>query len=83
MLDQGVYTIQFCQLIFQKEPQSIKATGNLNAEGIDMEMQAELNYGNNKVVKMKTSFTKDLTMTAKITGTNGTMTVSDGKKLHF
>lgn len=75
-MDLGIYTIQFCQLVFQKEPISIKAIGSLNDDGIDMEMEAELNYGNNKVGKIKTSFLEHITNSAKIIGTKGTMTVS-------
>lgn len=77
ILDLGVYTIQFCQWIFQKEPISIKATGVLNDDGVDMDVVAELHYGNNKVAKMRTSFLENLSNTAKIVGTKGTMTVPD------
>lgn len=87
LLDLGIYTIQFCQLVFQKEPISIKATGLLNDDGIDMDVEAELNYGNNKVGKIKTSFLEHLTNSAKIIGTKGTMTVSSSfkflKRLNF
>lgn len=76
LLDLGIYTIQFCQLVFQKEPISIKATGTLNDDGIDMEMEAELDYGNNQVGKIKTSFLEHITNSAKIVGTKGIMTVS-------
>lgn len=77
VLDLGVYTIQFCQWIFQKEPVSIKATGTVNDDGVDMDVVAELHYGNNKVAKMRTSFLENLSNTAKIVGTKGTMTVPD------
>lgn len=76
ILDVGVYTILFCHWVFQKEPKSIKATGILNDEGIDLEMKAELNYGDNKVAKMKTSAIYTPSNTAKIIGTKGTMTVN-------
>lgn len=81
LLDLGIYTIQFCQLIFQKEPISIKATGLLNDDGVDMEMEAELNYGDNKVGKIKTSFLKHITNCAKVIGTKGSMAVS--KRINF
>lgn len=76
ILDVGVYTILFCHWVFQKEPKSIKATGILNDEGIDLEMSAELNYGDNKLAKMKTSAIYTPSNTAKIIGTKGTMTVN-------
>lgn len=75
-MDLGIYTIQFCQLIFQCEPISIEATGELNDDGVDMEAEAELNYGNNKVGKIKSSFLEHLTNSATVVGTKGTMTVS-------
>lgn len=73
----AVYTIQFCQWIFEKEPTSISATGTLNDNGVDMEVEAELNYGDSKVARMKTSFLQNLDNTARIVGTKGTLTVPD------
>lgn len=75
VLDVGVYTIQFCQFIFQKEPKSIKATGRLNDQGVDLEMSAELRYDDGKVAKMKTTALYTPSNTAKIYGTKGSMTV--------
>lgn len=75
ILDLGIYTIQLCQWVFQQEPQSIKATGKLNEEGVDVEMTAEICYGENKVAKMKTSALDNLSNTAKIVGTKGQIMV--------
>lgn len=75
VLDMGVYTIQACQWVFQQEPKSIKATGILNDEGVDLEMSAELHYGDNKVAKIKTSALNQLSNAAKIVGTKGQITV--------
>lgn len=75
VLNMGVYPIQFCQWIFQKLPQSIQATGSLNDDGVDVEMSVELNYGDNRVGKMKVSVLTTLTSTATIIGTKGTLTV--------
>lgn len=77
ILDLGVYTIQFCQWVFQNAPISIEATGVVNDDGVDMEVVAELNYGNNRVAKMRTSFLENLDNTARIVGTLGQMTVPD------
>lgn len=74
-MDVGVYTILFCQWVFQQEPKSIKATGILNDDGIDLEMTAELTYSDNKVAKMKTSAIYTPSNTAKIIGTKGTIVV--------
>lgn len=75
-MDLGIYTIQFCQWAFQQAPKSIKATGKLNDDGVDVEMSAEIQYGDNKVGKMKTSSLEELSNTAKIVGTKGTITVN-------
>lgn len=76
ILDVGVYTIQFCQWIFQEEPKSIKATGQLNQDGIDLEMIADLQYDGEKWAKMKTTALYTPSNTAKIYGTKGSMTVA-------
>lgn len=76
VLDLGIYTIQVCQWVFQQTPKSIKATGKLNDDGVDVEMTAEIQYGDNKVGKMKTSSLKELSNTVKIVGTKGTISVN-------
>lgn len=68
IIDMGVYTIQLCQWVFQEEPLSIKAEGILNADGIDIEMSAELMYNGNKIGKIRTSALETTSCTAKITG---------------
>lgn len=75
ILDLGVYTIQVCQLAFQQAPKSIKATGKLNDQGVDLEMSAEITYGDNKIGKIKTSAISNLNNTAVITVTKGKITV--------
>lgn len=77
LLDLGVYTIQICQWAFEQEPKSIKATGKLNSEGVDSEMQAELSYGDNKVGRIITSGLRTQNNTAKIVGTKGTIEVNE------
>lgn len=72
----GVYSIQLCQWVFQKEPISIEATGILNDDGVDFESFVQLNYGDNNVGKIKTSVINTFVNGAKITGTNGTLTVN-------
>lgn len=76
ILDLGVYVIQCCQWVFRKEPKSITASGTLNEDGVDVEMSAEFNYGDNKVGKIKTSGLETLDNTAKIIGTKGQITVN-------
>lgn len=54
----------------------MKATGTLNDDGVDLEMMAELCYGENKVAIIKASSSKMLSNAGKIVGTKGTMTVN-------
>lgn len=75
ILDMGVYTIQFCQWVFEEVPKSIKANGKLNEEGIDLEFSAEFRYGANKIGKVKTSILEKLSNTAEIVGTKGRIVV--------
>lgn len=82
ILDMGVYTILACQWIFEREPISIKATGTLNDDGVDVEMSADLDYGDNKKAKIRTSALNDYSNTAKIVGTKGEITVGYGYLLH-
>lgn len=82
ILDLGIYTIQLCQWVFQQEPQSIKATGKLNEDGVDVEMTAEINYGGNKVAKIKTSALDNLSNVAKIIGKTGEITVNSKQFLN-
>lgn len=75
LLDLGVYTIIYCQFVFQEEPKSVTATGKLSEEGIDLEMSGVINYGNNRVGKIKSSIVRTLSNTAKIIGTKGQITI--------
>ncbi|XP_055685610.1 trans-1,2-dihydrobenzene-1,2-diol dehydrogenase-like [Lutzomyia longipalpis] len=76
ILDLGVYTIQVSQWAFREPPKEIKATGNLNDDGVDIEMKAELIYSNG-VAKIQTSATKKLKNEAVIIGTKGQITLND------
>lgn len=74
ILDLGVYTVQLAQWAFGEPPKSIKATGTLNDDGCDMEMQAELQYSTG-VAKIRTSALEKLDNRAVIRGSKGTITV--------
>lgn len=76
-MDLGVYTIQLAQLVFQQEPRTIEATGKLNAEGVDVEVNAKLVYGDDKVANMKTSALKTLNNSATIIGKKGKIVVCE------
>lgn len=75
VLNLGVYVIQICQWAFREAPKSITAIGKLNEEGIDIEMSAEITYGDNKVGIIKTSATNTLKNSATIVGTKGQITL--------
>lgn len=76
ILDMGVYAIAACQWIFEKEPISVKAKGILNDEGVDIDMQAEFDYGNGKKAQVNTSGLHQLSNEVKIVGTKGEITVN-------
>lgn len=76
VLDLGVYVIQLSQWVFQQAPKSIEATGTLNANGVDVDMQAEIKYGADEVAHVSTSALKKLSNTATIRGTKGEVTVN-------
>lgn len=72
----GVYVIQLSQWVFQQVPKSIKATGTLNENGVDADMQAEIHYGADEVAHISTSALKKCPNTATIRGTKGEITVN-------
>lgn len=77
VLNTGIYPIQFCQWIVQREPQSIKVLNSLlNDDGIDVETTAEIVYGK-IVAKIKVSFMNKLSNEVKIIGTNGELRVNE------
>lgn len=77
VLDLGVYTIQVTLWAFRAAPTKIVAKGQLNEEGVDMEMVAELHFPNGGVGKMKTSALSKQGNKAVIRGTKGTITLHD------
>ncbi|XP_055851304.1 trans-1,2-dihydrobenzene-1,2-diol dehydrogenase-like [Episyrphus balteatus] len=75
VLDLGIYVIQASQWAFQEPPLSIKATGELNAEGVDVGVAAELEYSGRRIAKIQTSAKKELENKAIIKGTKGQITI--------
>ncbi|XP_037034560.1 trans-1,2-dihydrobenzene-1,2-diol dehydrogenase-like [Bradysia coprophila] len=73
VLDLGVYTIQLCQWIFQKYPQSIQAEGTLNSDGVDLTMKATLIYSDTAFATIETSAMEALNNQAVIKGSKGQM----------
>ncbi|XP_058818873.1 trans-1,2-dihydrobenzene-1,2-diol dehydrogenase-like [Topomyia yanbarensis] len=77
VLDLGVYTIQVSLWALRAEPSKVIAKGQLNEEGVDMEVEAVLHFPNGAVAKIKTSALKPLRNTAIIRGTKGSITLHD------
>ncbi|XP_059616569.1 trans-1,2-dihydrobenzene-1,2-diol dehydrogenase-like [Phlebotomus argentipes] len=76
VLDLGVYTIQVSQWAFREPPKEIKATGELNADGVDIGVKAELIYSRG-VARIQTSASTKLKNEAVIVGTKGQITLND------
>lgn len=75
VLDLGIYVIQASQWVFREPPVSIKATGELNAEGVDLGVQATLEYSGGRVAKIETSAKEELQNKAIIKGSKGQITI--------
>lgn len=74
-IDMGIYATHLLQWVFQEEPSSIKATGVVNEDGVDVEMYAELNYGENRKGRVRTSVINTWPEEATIVGTKGSIKV--------
>lgn len=74
ILDLGIYCLQFACLVYNNEmPESIKAGGSLNKNGVDMSMSATLTYKGNRTATIMTSALVKLPNEAYICGTKGTI----------
>lgn len=75
VIDMGVYCVQMCLWCFNEEPTQIIAHGHLDDHGIDLTMDAELEFSNDR----KATIYIDLTALGKnhaiIKGTKGKMIV--------
>lgn len=72
----GAFALQVCQLAIPQEPKLVKATGKLNENGVDVDVYAKLDYGNNKIATLRISMMENLSNSAKIIGTKGQITVN-------
>ncbi|CAL1688862.1 unnamed protein product [Lasius platythorax] len=76
ILDLGVYCLQFVCLAYDNEmPESIKASGVLNENGVDMSMSATLLYKGNRTATIVTQALVNLPNEAYICGTKGMIRV--------
>ncbi|XP_065075249.1 trans-1,2-dihydrobenzene-1,2-diol dehydrogenase-like [Ochlerotatus camptorhynchus] len=77
VLDLGVYNIQLALWVFQEFPGEIVAEGKSNEENVDIETNVKLRFPGGGVATMKANGVKQLSNTAVITGTKGTITLYD------
>lgn len=78
ILDLGIYCLQFACLVYNDElPESIKAAGFLNEDGVDVSMSATLTYKGNRTATIMTHGLVKLPNEAYICGTKGTIKVPD------
>ncbi|XP_055382498.1 trans-1,2-dihydrobenzene-1,2-diol dehydrogenase-like [Condylostylus longicornis] len=77
ILDIGIYTIQISQWAFQQPPKSIEAKGELNSEGVDIEVNAKIHYSDKTFSNIKFSGKEALTNTAVIKGSKASITLKN------
>lgn len=75
VLEFAAFCLQICQLAFQKEPKSVKATAILNDDGVDVDTTIELDYDDGKIATIRIDLLKDRTNSATIIGANGQIKV--------
>lgn len=75
ILDFGSYGADILLWIFQEYPQGIKASGSLNDDGVDTDVEAEFNFSKNRKATLKLSINNVLTNDIKIVGRSRSMQV--------
>jgi len=76
ILDLGVYTINIVEQVFNGEmPEKINAVGNLNADGVDLNISAALKFKNGRTATISTHSVVSLPNEAQIVGTKGIIKV--------
>lgn len=83
VLDLGIYGIQFSQWIFGTKPATINASGKINEDGCDVEMEATLTYPNGGIAQIRTSALKQLSNQAIIRGAKGTIIVRNALAKYY
>lgn len=77
LLDLGVYTVSYADMLFPGYPESICYNANTTADNVDITGAGSLIYKDNKVATFIVSVANQLTNYAKITGTKGSIYVSN------
>lgn len=75
VLDLGVYAIQVSQWAFEEAPQKVIAKGELNEDGVDKYVEAELHYSGGRVGKLTFGAKEELANRVIFKGTKGEITV--------
>lgn len=76
IVDIGTYCLQFVNMVYNNEmPESIKASGIVNENGVDMSMSATLLYKGNRTATIYTQGFVNLPNEASICGTKGIIKV--------
>ncbi|XP_054084025.1 trans-1,2-dihydrobenzene-1,2-diol dehydrogenase [Zeugodacus cucurbitae] len=70
-LDLGLYALQLGQFIYNCAPASIKCNAHLNSDGVDVECEFILDYGQNRKLAAFISGLEHLENCAKLLGTKG------------
>lgn len=63
------------EMIFGGEPRTIRARGQLNDDGVDLNIETEFEYSGNRKATLKLSITQALKNTIRIEGTERSMEV--------
>ena len=77
LLDLGVYTINFSNLIFDSEPSEINGFTKLNNQGIDEHTTCNLKYSNGEIAQLSATISFITPHEARIYGHKGKIVVSD------
>ena len=77
LLDLGVYTVSYADMLFPDFPESIQYNASTTADNVDITGAGSLIYKDNKVATFIVSVANQLTNYAKITGTKGSIYVSN------
>ncbi|XP_030383829.1 trans-1,2-dihydrobenzene-1,2-diol dehydrogenase [Scaptodrosophila lebanonensis] len=76
-LDIGLYALQLGQFIYGTAPIKIKASGTLNGDGVDVQSEFTLDYGNNRRLIARVSGLESLENDARIVGSKGEIKLSN------
>lgn len=73
VLDLGAYAIQFVLLCYNEYPKSIKATGKINSDNVDMYFEADLMFSGNRMARIVCSGLETYDNQAVIISKKGTV----------